>query len=943
MANFRFAALLAAIGVALGASQDGPLSFSAGESPVWDPSSSPFYGDTQVIDKSLYNSNIYNETLSTSTNSSHPFADYGIHGALSRRQNKAPLRILTLGASTARGVGSSHELGFRKDIRDAFRYEGHNVNMVGSESWGNMRDNDHEAEPGAILSGIRSNLARSLGTRANVVIIQAGTNNARGSVGVTTAGAAMKEMMWDIWNAPGMSDTCIFVVTLLWTDHHPGETNRLAMNDQYRTAVSELRGAPYNKCAYLADADPPRNSPGYDWISRQHILDGIHPNDEGFRKMSWVIYSRIKKALEEGRIVAPTGPVDKGAGRGCDKTYGNGIAAGGYTQRGSGLDDGKYRHASQGMGVVLTVDSDWDRNQWRFARLYSRNRDDFVGWFEPSPGVHAFGIWKNFGNGVFRKIADLHPDLYCIPRGLHFIDMNGDGLDDIVCIDADGNAYLSINKGGGTDSTPPRFERVSGDAKIKSSEGFKQDRVRMADIDGDGRGDYCIINDGGHVHCWRNGWVKDMPEYWQSLGQVFEAKGMGDVRGVRFEDLDGDGRDDWMWVGDEGRVHTWTNTRACGSGRLANWVEHDLGHNTPTHRGMGDIQSTGVRERIHFARVYGEPQDYGLLGRQDYVFLQHEELSNGKHRFRMNVWKNVGAGSTKVKMDGNKYCNMMGHDNKRMDYVWVLSKGEMTIYPNAGLRSVSDDGPSFWGPSEVIWRPPRDMDRRDLHLADWDGDGVCDIIYTNPDSDNRMEVWINKRKQTGGWNWEYKGNPASHVHCTQRRGLGFTDLAVRFADISGNGQADYLCLEKDGKVTGFIHNGGDSFGDREQIKFPETMDRANLRWADVNGDGRDDMLWIDKFTGDTSVWYNGGRGNPADLGGSSFFWRKTNGPVYDGNQAGACMFYPDLDGNARADMHSVEGTWTNKARTWFNPSCEFTDAEGDDGTIRFPSLPVQPG
>lgn len=56
------------------------------------------------------------------------------------------------------------------------------------------------------------------------------------------------------------------------------------------------------------------------------------------------------------------------------------------------------------------------------------------------------------------------------------------------------------------------------------------------------------------------------------------------------------------------------------------------------------------------------------------------------------------------------------------------------------------------------------------------------------------------------------------------------------------------------------------------------------------------------------------------------------------------MYYPDLDGNGRADMHSIEGTWTNQAHTWFNPSCGLRDAEGDDAEgVVDPKLPVQPG
>jgi hypothetical protein len=31
-----------------------------------------------------------------------------------------------------------------------------------------------------------------------------------------------------------------------------------------------------------------------------------------------------------------------------------------------------------------------------------------------------------------------------------------------------------------------------------------------------------------------------MPKYWQPLGKRFSGKGMGDIRGVRFEDINGD-------------------------------------------------------------------------------------------------------------------------------------------------------------------------------------------------------------------------------------------------------------------------------------------------------------------------------------------------------------------------------------------------------------------
>lgn len=64
---------------------------------------------------------------------------------------------------------------------------------------------------------------------------------------------------------------------------------------------------------------------------------------------------------------------------------------------------------------------------------------------------------------------------------------------------------------------------------------------------------------------------------------------------------------------------------------------------------MEEYGKSGLRDRVHFARIFGEPQDFGLLGRQDYVFLQHTKEDDGKHRFDMRVWKNIGSGGTKLK------------------------------------------------------------------------------------------------------------------------------------------------------------------------------------------------------------------------------------------------------------------------------------------------------
>lgn len=66
----------------------------------------------------------------------------------------------------------------------------------------------------------------------------------------------------------------------------------------------------------------------------------------------------------------------------------------------------------------------------------------------------------------------------------------------MVCIAVNGDTYVSLNRGGWNFTVGGLW---------KSSEGSPQDRVRLADIDGDGRTDYCTIADNGDISCWRNG------------------------------------------------------------------------------------------------------------------------------------------------------------------------------------------------------------------------------------------------------------------------------------------------------------------------------------------------------------------------------------------------------------------------------------------------------
>lgn len=120
---------------------------------------------------------------------------------------------------------------------------------------------------------------------------------------------------------------------------------------------------------------------------------------------------------------------------------------------------------------------------------------------------------------TFPEVVELDTGLDCRIRGTHFGDVNGDGLEDFICINAEGNMYVAITQGG----NPPTFKPAGNGGLVR--EGWSwgpQERVRLGDIDGDGRLDYCVFDDKGNIYCWRNSGVglaltKAERGYWQSF------------------------------------------------------------------------------------------------------------------------------------------------------------------------------------------------------------------------------------------------------------------------------------------------------------------------------------------------------------------------------------------------------------------------------------------
>ncbi|AEO66483.1 224bdb96-83a3-44c9-bdfb-3b65f83e50f8 [Thermothielavioides terrestris] len=209
-----------------------------------------------------------------------------------------PLRVMPLGASITYGQASTDGNGYREDLRAQLVAAGNPVNMVGSRQHGKMRDNDVEGWPGFRIEQVRAKALASASVpkwKPNVVLINAGTNDAAQNFSVGTAGARMERLIRDVLAA---SPRAVIVLSTLLVNKKPAtEVNVLAINRQYGDIARKLRAE--GKHLVLVDMHSD-NGP-----TLADLSDSTHPNDLGYSKMANIWFAGIVAASDAGWLQAP--------------------------------------------------------------------------------------------------------------------------------------------------------------------------------------------------------------------------------------------------------------------------------------------------------------------------------------------------------------------------------------------------------------------------------------------------------------------------------------------------------------------------------------------------------------------------------------------------------------------------------------------------------------
>ncbi|KAH7244874.1 hypothetical protein B0J15DRAFT_500889 [Fusarium solani] len=478
----------------------------------------------------------------------------------------------------------------------------------------------------------------------------------------------------------------------------------------------------------------------------------------------------------------------------------------------------------------------------------------------------------------------------CPRARLHFMDLDGDGLKDYACVDPKtGAVKVNIN-------IPDADGKTSGNWKVprtvvNPTEPRDGWGVMFADLNGDGRDDYIWVDpDTGDVHGWINRLEKDGVWQWQSLGRI--AGGVGATNEtLQMVDIDGDGRDDFLIVSKKtGEVTAWLNTG---------------GEAMPDYHKIGII-ATGASQSDGDTVILG---DLTGEGRADYMMVGVGGKVNGLINRRQETsmvprWSqmfNVAAGPDGAKSNQVRLVDMTG--DGKVDYLLVDEKtGEVTLWENLGTGGK-------WQPGDGVF------------LCDLDGDGTSDYFWI--DHTGKGYGYLNVGKGENKWNdlgMIAKGDhPREQIHMAVLTTSGRADYVVVDPEI---GRSDWFeNLGPDGGW-GWKARGEFAAGPKNTVetKFGFNFKAKNVRFADLDGDGLDDYLYISD-TGAVIMWRHLGT-NPPSWGIPHLV---ADGPV--GVSAQNVQF-ADTNGDGKLD-YVVVGTTTGMTRTWHHLGFR------DDGSIRW--------
>ncbi|MCF3105187.1 VCBS repeat-containing protein [Streptomyces roseoverticillatus] len=466
------------------------------------------------------------------------------------------LAVMPLGDSITWGAGSSAKDGYRIALRDKLASHADFLQFVGS-----LRQNgaDHEGHSGWQISGLSENIEHWLPAAGpNVVLLNIGTNDMDLNNDVDGAPARLGHLIDQITRAA--PDMTLLVSSLVPSQSAEVQRRVEKFNAEVPRLVAERRSKGF-KVGYV----------DMSVVTPRDLNDRLHPNDSGYAKMASAFYEGLARAAGNGWVrervdIKPAPPRETPLGDYQVDIDGDGSAdylivddngaVRAYINKGG---DGHGTWINKG---IIAKGTGAPGSRVRFADIDGDRKADYLV-VEDNGAVHA---WTNSSDDT----KDGWKDRGIIATGtgapgnkIRFADINADGKADYLVVEDNGSVHAWLNKTSGTnDDWEDR-------GIIATGTGAPRAKVRFADINGDRKADYLVVEDNGSVHAWLNNGGDGQGD-WTDQGQIV-SRAPEPGAGIRFSDIDGDGRADHLIVHDNGAVDALLNKGGDGHG---GWTDY---------------------------------------------------------------------------------------------------------------------------------------------------------------------------------------------------------------------------------------------------------------------------------------------------------------------------------------------------------------------------------
>jgi lysophospholipase L1-like esterase len=840
-----------------------PRSFFAPARSYWYNSGLPTHINGSEYDYALSSENIPDHPVRRLPGRT---ADHWAVGVGTMRAAAEPpeLRILPLGDSITYGANSTTGA-YRGPLWDDLKNQTNTtVSYVGSQHYGSIPDNDNEGHPGWKIDDLANITDSVLDTyQPNVVLLHIGTNDMNENVDPAGAPGRLGGLIDKIFAKE--PDVALLVSTLVPSTARDTEDRIFDFNNAIPAVVAQRLDA--GKKVWLVDS--------WKALGNSDLADFLHPNDTGYRKMGDVFYQGIQAVEWAGWVDPPASPLP-GGGTGApvrgwspQGVVASGtLAAGSYPGNLSVADFDQIHYADvsgDGKADLIFPHSSGSVDIWSNG---DANTDGTVTWtdhrtFGTRPGVGwtwQFADFNGDGKAELIKFSDTEHLLYgytsdgnpgnfgayiidWLPGTVRsfFADINGDGKPDWLQVNADSSVQALLNQDTAVcDPHSPAGCPLRSWGKpqtVATGVGVAGAKVRFADINGDGRTDYLVLNDDSSVQAFINGGPGGSGFLWYPQGTI--ATGVGSPGShIEFADINGDHKADYLDIDPaHGDTRMWRNDGTVENG----WVWSPQGSIT-----------TGSPQRIIYADINGDKSaDYLQVNADSSV----QAWLNGGPNPSGGDWRwypqgtiagGVGAAGANV-----RFADING-DN-RADYLVVNANGSVQAWVNGGPNSHGGD--MYWYAQGTIAGGVGEAGAN-IRFADINGDNKADYLVAQPNS--AVRAWLNGGPNpTGGdYFWWSQGTIAS--------GVGAAGRDVRFADLTGDRRADYLILHDTSAVDMWTNGGPNpSGGDWYWYSQGTTASGAlvpgsRIQFADINADGREDYLDVNPTTGGTRAWMNVG-------------------------------------------------------------------------------------